>query len=633
MTAEKHRGAADVGGSKADRESATEQIGHVLDLFSSEWLTNEARSFELDTDIDRFAVARLGLFSACWLSRSSSAEILDVHEANLIYLDREKIKPLLEEMVILLRSTVTEHQTIPGWVWVKSLNEDDIVKNLRNFVVYGRSTGVRKEALSLLADLKVPLAVGVIEGFNFTDTLVAESDKDVAAAACDYLGTVGAEDILPLLESIEGSQAQLLRLRILMRTRPDEAVREVDDVKGNSDKVRAAVEEQIGTLEEKSVRRLLSSARADIRCTALKELATRGVLIEAEARSALDDPSVTVRASALEVLIRLGASGIDSDLIRGKASAEAPTLFEALIRPNEEDLILALFRKASYEQLNDKLGPLRLDAAIAYRVLAEDHFVEFEHILRDDLASEFESRYGAATAELRELVLGKLPDLPETEEVRSLRDQIDKLISDHLDPKTKNFSVSNLLASALWGLAKNGTAGDAQVGRNSLASEYDFVRSAAVAVLFNHGSSEDSKLLVEIAKTKWGETSHAAAKAAIRLSPGPTGAALRLLESGDAALVQLALAAWLTEDLDAIVAQVRGLLSNDNSAIRVSALAFLVKRLSREQLESLLGEYTSLGTYYYNVVAHLDRILFAPGAIGAHFERCLLSEGGLETPT
>ena len=98
-------------------------------------------------------------------------------------------------------------------------------------------------------------------------------------------------------------------------------------------------------------------------------------------------------------------------------------------------------------------------------------------------------------------------------------------------------------------------------------------------------------------------------------------------------MVRLALSAWLTEDLDGIVDHVSDLLRSDRSAVRTAAVAFLVKRLPREQLETLLDEYTGLDTYYYNVVAHLDRILFAPGTIGLHFERSLLSEGGLETST
>ena len=346
--AEKPGRAVSTGRSDADRQSAIEQIAHVLSLFSRGWLTNEARSFALDADIDRFAVARLGLFSACWLSYTTSAEVLGIHDANMLYCNREKIKPLMGERLTLLRSTITKPQTLPGWVWVGNFSEEEIVKNLRVFAAYDRNATVRKRALSLLTDLKIPLEVGVIEDLNFGETVIADSDTDVVEAACDYLGAVGTEELFPLLDSIDQPEAQIAHLRILMRVRPDEAVHDVIELPESTGKIRAAVEEQMGTLRKESVRILLSSANSAIRCMALNELSTRGALAEAEARSALDDQNVEVRRSALDVLIRQAASGIDTKMIREKGRADMPTFFQAWTGPDEEDLILSLFRKVGY---------------------------------------------------------------------------------------------------------------------------------------------------------------------------------------------------------------------------------------------------------------------------------------------
>ena len=352
------------------------------------------------------------------------------------------------ERLTLLRSTITKPQTLPGWVWVGNFSEEEIVKNLRVFAAYDRNATVRKRALSLLTDLKIPLEVGVIEDLNFGETVIADSDTDVVEAACDYLGAVGTEELFPLLDSIDQPEAQIAHLRILMRVRPDEAVHDVIELPESTGKIRAAVEEQMGTLRKESVRILLSSANSAIRCMALNELSTRGALAEAEARSALDDQNIEVRRSALDVLIRQAASGIDTKMIREKGRADMPTFFQAWTGPDEEDLILSLFRKTSYEQLSEKLHLLSLDAAFAYRVLAEDHFARFEPILRDDLASKFEARHATAAAELREDLLRDLPDLPEVAEIRDLRERIDKLIATRFDSKSNDFVANHLTAAA-----------------------------------------------------------------------------------------------------------------------------------------------------------------------------------------
>ena len=57
------------------------------------------------------------------------------------------------------------------------------------------------------------------------------------------------------------------------------------------------------------------------------------------------------------------------------------------------------------------------------------------------------------------------------------------------------------------------------------------------------------------------------------------------------------------------------LLLNKNSDIRVKALALLVDLLTKNQLKKLIDAYTSNTTYYYDVVAWLDKLTYAPATI------------------
>lgn len=84
-----------------ENEAAILQVSQVLSLFRS--TLGEVPSFEAHADIDALAIARMNLFSASWLSRSYSHDILGAHEINLLYLYRDRVQLFQPERVMLLR--------------------------------------------------------------------------------------------------------------------------------------------------------------------------------------------------------------------------------------------------------------------------------------------------------------------------------------------------------------------------------------------------------------------------------------------------------------------------------------------------------------------------------------------------
>ena len=68
------------------------------------------------------------------------------------------------------------------------------------------------------------------------------------------------------------------------------------------------------------------------------------------------------------------------------------------------------------------------------------------------------------------------------------------------------------------------------------------------------------------------------------------------------------------------------LLSHKNDDIRLKALVFFGRNLSAEELEELLTRYVSRGSYYYNVVCWLDRILYGPSSFRDIFSKQLESK-------
>jgi hypothetical protein len=86
---------------------------------------------------------------------------------------------------------------------------------------------------------------------------------------------------------------------------------------------------------------------------------------------------------------------------------------------------------------------------------------------------------------------------------------------------------------------------------------------------------------------------------------------------------------WLvTQDSAEVRQYFRALLNDEQASNRAQGVHYLSKRLGREELEQLLDEYPNEGTYYYDVVTWLDRLLYAPQSLREMFLRDLDEEVG-----
>jgi hypothetical protein len=104
-----------------------------------------------------------------------------------------------------------------------------------------------------------------------------------------------------------------------------------------------------------------------------------------------------------------------------------------------------------------------------------------------------------------------------------------------------------------------------------------------------------------------------AAATALELSAERVG---ELLEAADPAVVVAAVHTLYQPDaIDAV----RGLLNHQSEAVRVAAVRQLDILMSPAQLDEVLVDYMSQGTYFYNVVSWLDRLLFAPEPLRQRF--------------
>lgn len=186
------------------------------------------------------------------------------------------------------------------------------------------------------------------------------------------------------------------------------------------------------------------------------------------------------------------------------------------------------------------------------------------------------------------------------------------------------------MIAALAALGTHGVGKDVDIGRHYLTSTDHDVIYEAVRIMERLGQPSDAAALTDIARSNaHNYVGPLAARVAVKLSPGIGGAATALLATENPVLAQIAVNALLNEDNVAAGELLGPYLYNTNGGVRVKALAFFVKRCSIEELEKLLAEYPNhpdLQTYYYNVICHLDRVLYAPEPLKDFFRHKIESE-------
>jgi hypothetical protein len=102
--------------------------------------------------------------------------------------------------------------------------------------------------------------------------------------------------------------------------------------------------------------------------------------------------------------------------------------------------------------------------------------------------------------------------------------------------------------------------------------------------------------------------------------------ATELLSSDNRDLAKVALSWFLSQDSNELAVGPREFLRDEDEAFRIRSLCWLVKHLERRDMETSLLAYVESGTYYYDVVTWLDRLLYAPPHLRESFARKLERE-------
>lgn len=608
------------------------------------------REGHIPKNVDHFQLLRLQLLTATWLVDSIPGSMLGTHEVNRLYLYRERLRPTSREFMELLRMLVDEAlDNVPGWFWFRSFEADVVEAAILNLTLTDPHSSVRYSAFNLLAKARVPLPDGYEEHLSRAVTL--DGSPEVRRAVVSYLGSVGRESYLPAIGSAlvdkdarvryEAKESKLL---VLARTDPERAVVELLTETGVE--ARSVLNELLPRTAEihlETLRKAREHPDRDVKLFAVNDLVRRGELTTEDANALLQDKDSSVKAAAYRFLIERGTEFDPGDLVLDLPDdafgRQMPR--KMIVRPSprfdKNEILMMFFRRYDFDRLLDFTNWDNAANSVAYRALAVGHFPRFAERLRANLSDEFAGAAEACYQEqlayweenLRRDDSRPKEAMPRWENLlsggllsgafRAPPSERPKVTPQSMARSHVEYIKTELIKSALTGLAEHGEESDIVFGRRYLYHDDYDLRLEAVRIVSRFGTGGDASDLIKIAKSSDGILPELAARGAVRVSGFNPDVIKNLLETRDEVLVSVVISELISyDDKDAAGALVESFLNDESASVRNKIVAFFISRFTHEQLEQLLTRYISAGMYYYDVVCRLDGVLYAPSVIAEH---------------
>jgi hypothetical protein len=644
------------GVSLPDSETETEvpagqtQIGEAVQALTKTLGTESfMRDGRLPEHVDDFQLLRLQLFTATWLVDSVPSSMLGTHEANRLYLYRERLMPTGREFTELLRMLVDEAlDYVPGWFWFQGFEAGVVETVIIHLALTDAHSSVRYSAFNLLAKAKVPLPDGYEE--RLSRAVTSDGSPEVRRAAVSYLGVVGEESHLPAIgsalvdkEARVRYDAKESKLLVLARTDPERAAEELLTETGvEARSILSELLPRAAEIQPETLRKAREHADRDVRLFAVNELVRRGELTTDDANALLQDKDAAVKAAAYRFLIERGTE-FDPEKFVLDLPDDSFTKHmsrKMIVRPSpwfdKNEILMAFFRRYDFDQLLELTDWNNMANRAAYRTLAVEHFPRFAEQLRADLRNEFaeaaEACYRKQLAYWEENLRTeddnskRRETMPRWEDLSSYgglfgafrpsQTERPKVTPESMARSHVEYIKTDLITAALAGLAEYGVESDIVFGRQYLYREDYDLRLEAVRIVSRFGGSGDASDLTKIAKSSDGVLQEFAARGAVRVSGFDPDVIKTLVETRDEALVSVAVSELIGyDDRDAASALLEPFLYDENAGVRMKVTAFFISRFTREELGQLLSRYSSAGTYYYDVVCGLDGALYAPASV------------------
>ena len=537
------------------------------------------------------------------------------------------------EHSLLIASMLKEgNENIPGWYWLKGLEPRVVGQTLMRLVTTSADAELRASILKMLTERP---ALG-----NSSDEheqlimacLESESDRPAMLPYARRFGDQGTIEWLPqLIETMPNDEVATLKDvvdTIVCRLNPGAGFKEILK-EGRTPSIYCLHElnEAIDRLDERELRHALSSPHESLRVLAISELARRQLLTTDEATSGVSDSSPKVKHAAVRHLIGTGdivSVNHITDIVKtdeAPATATLSAYLEATTGIAKESLIEELYRTFDREALEQEARWERPHGSLAYKVRGLKYFDDVGVTMRKDLTDGFQMRRNADKERLKAELVAQVTQDDATVAHLVKSDPVNmQLYRDAVGEAVKKLSKHDECVedqyrrAALSVFAVHGAAEDVEGARSAMSSNDRDTRKAALQIISQWGDETDVRRLVRLASDDFGDVAVDAAAAALRLSKDQWAAAIQFLERGERPFVEVGLKALGGHsDLSDRWSDLEPLLSSTHSVVRSGVVRLLATILDTVKLETIMERYLSSPTYYYNVVAGLDRELYGPG--------------------
>jgi len=567
-----------------DATAAGDQVAMLARSFEPAFKTGDLGQIATAVNDKReaaFLAVRSVLLSAALVSASgTSVTALPTHELNTLYRNRNRLRATGRELDELFRSILADRLDLkPGWYWFRDYGVEDVVVDLIFVAIFGTDTEARATSFEILRHAQETIFTGVRE--EALAHSLREIPSDLRDPTWAYLVDVATpEDLKLLREWASGTwlESRIHWLQTWMETGRDldHFLRRSPDPQLIPEPMKESISSSIARLSDESLRALLSMHVFQVSDAAAAELEARGVPVGDYQRSS------NLRSGALSLASMGGAA------MTGLEESES-----------DEERYKRLSRENS-DALKTSLDWYTLDGSTSYRLLIERGDISRE-VVRRDLADRFQRIHDDSYQRVASRVGAEAA-------TRALQE-----IEKHNEFITRMFT-----AGALAALAADPTIEDVAAARPFVGDH--LTRTAVLRIIASKGTAKDANDLIDIARSSFGPDRKLALEGVQKLAADKLGAARTLLASEGSDMRRAALSIVVGLGDEDALPFLEEVLSHEDADLRVAAVGQIRKRVDNERLAALLRTYTELGTYYYNVVVWLDRLIYAPAPISSYYE-------------
>lgn len=562
--------------------------------------------------LEPFEVARLRLISNGLGDGQNDHAYIGVHDANLIYKNKDAIALDDQELLGLLQSGARnlKYENIPIWYWLQCTGKEYCNLSFLTLTMPDNDYSITASILDLMT-----LTGSDIDGGEFftrkdyIDNWLSEKKNfSVKNAALRYLCEKGVEsDLAEIYKEIEKNSSQTIVLAyeacvsIKLRGGLSAGLNALNDLQpaALSAEIIDRLFENHSHISTEELHKTVGNRNKLVRAKAIEVLISRDLLPAHLIEMIQQDPEPSVRALAIPALLKQGASLSEDD-------AKAIIMKDKSKSTREEDLawsrfqsnILALVDSAELERRMHRLLPISSEAYIEIsRRKLDAQRPELTRNLLDKYEG-FYQRHMRAWAEAS------------NEDPNAILKQFDDL---------KQYIINGLIRKALSLLVEKKSKKDLLVIRTCLAYPLLLPTEADLNYLYLYGEWQDAPLVIDLVK-RFSSTEGKALLGGGNIPKEAQVLAVKtILKIGKnrlADILALDCPGTLRRNIISSISDrdfvnigvdvVLDILNNDDSEVRKHCALKCAKTYSRAKLLSLFDKYNEAEQIFYNVIHWLD---------------------------